>query len=247
MWIDCRDNLPGGGGAGAGIPPAAACPGVLDRCSTNCASSHIWCLGGRDGFLDAEDLAPVFHLLHPREHDYARIQVRPHVISPPADGRWRGCAANGVVKPHVAHCGSRHDCCSAWAPSVPGSTCHLHKPSSHNACLDSRLPHERHAYRTCLCILEDDAVQVGTVGLVFLASAGAADQLEAADKSDGWQADSSVETHISEGIVLQFLPLCCLWRRYTSWRRRTTLPTFQRICRNVVDHMSYRQCRRCSN
>lgn len=30
----------------------------------------------RDGFLQPEELAPVFHLLHPREHDYARIQVR---------------------------------------------------------------------------------------------------------------------------------------------------------------------------
>jgi hypothetical protein len=29
----------------------------------------------RDSHLDADELAPVFHLLHPGEHEYARMQV----------------------------------------------------------------------------------------------------------------------------------------------------------------------------
>ena len=33
------------------------------------------CRGRRDGFLTEDELKPIFRFLHPREHDYARIQV----------------------------------------------------------------------------------------------------------------------------------------------------------------------------
>ena len=37
--------------------------------------SQVLSVSFRDHHLDADELAPVFHLLHPGEHEYARMQV----------------------------------------------------------------------------------------------------------------------------------------------------------------------------
>lgn len=39
------------------------------------SSAAPHCGGCRDGLLTEAELKPVFHQLHPTEHDYARVQV----------------------------------------------------------------------------------------------------------------------------------------------------------------------------
>ncbi len=95
----------------------------------------------------------MFHLLHPREHDYARIQVRPHIISSPADGKWRCCAAKGGSN-HMSHTVGAGTTAAAHGrrpfPAAPGICTSLHlTPPAWTAACRMRGTHTTHA---CICL-----------------------------------------------------------------------------------------------